>query len=164
MNIEGLNNKIGARPIGVRPTSGGCVATIARPDARPIINKINAGPTGSQAGVITDSDVLRDLDPIANHMAGTVITGVNNFNTKRVKDSKVTWDISKSVAKCGGTIVTSLVICGGAKLATDAHTPVAFSISSKANSSRDTTLKHVTGNSIASDEQPPERLKRTRFS
>ena len=97
-------------------------------------------------------------------MAGTVITGVNNFNTKHVKDSKVTWDISKSVAKCGCAIVTSLVNCGGAKRATDAHTPVAFSISSKANSSRDTTLKRATGNSIASEEQQSERLKRRRFS
>ena len=63
---------------------------------------------------MTDSGKLRDLIPSANHMAGPALTGGLNFNTKRVKDSKVTWDISKSVTKCGGVIVTSLVNCGGA--------------------------------------------------
>ena len=114
--------------------------------------------------MITDSDVLRDLNPRANNMAGIVITGVNNFNTKRVKDSKVTWDISKSVLKRRDAIVASLVNCGGAKRAKTARTPVALSISSETNSSRGATLKRATGNSIAFAEQPPEHLKRMRFS
>ena len=93
-------------------------------------------------------------------MAGPVLTGVVNFNTKHVRDSKVTWDISKSVPKCAGMIVASLVNCGGAKRATDNRTPVALSRSRDANSSQGTTLKRATGNSIMSGEQQSKRLKR----
>ena len=82
-----------------------------------------------------DSGVLCDLYPTANQITGAVITGVNKFNTKWVRDSKVTWDISKSITKCGGVIITSLVNCGGAKRATDACIPAAFSISRITNSS-----------------------------
>ena len=110
-----------------------------------------------------DSGVLCDLDPTANRMAGTVITGIHKFNTKWVRDSKVTWDISKSITKCGGTIVTSLVNCGGARQATDACTPVALSISRTTNSSQDTELKRAAGNNNATNDQHPEHLKRRQF-
>ena len=97
-------------------------------------------------------------------MAGPVLTGVNNFNTKRVRDSTVTWDISKSVPKCGGTIIASLVNCGGAKRATDARTSIALSRSRDANSSQGTTLKRAARNSIASKDQQSGHLKRRRIS
>ena len=69
----------------------------------------------NKVGVMTVHGVLGDLNPSANQVAGSVSIGENKFNTKWMRDSKVTWYSSKSITKCEGMSVTSLVNCGGAK-------------------------------------------------